>query len=95
MRATMLSGVSESSLPPTPGSFAISAIIQRASSVSAGLPQDSDSRRHLTSLRRQTTYAKKKTEDFPRPVKIGSKGMRWWTGEVKARLRSRPRSVGM
>ena len=39
MRAMMLSGVSESPLPPTPGSYAVSAVIQRASSVSAACPR--------------------------------------------------------
>ena len=45
----------------------------------------------LTSLRRQTIYNKMRHEGFPRPVKIGPKGVRWWAGEVETWLRSRPR----
>lgn len=43
----------------------------------------------MTSLPRSSLYAKMQAEDFPRPVKIGSRSVRWIQTDVIAWINSR------
>ena len=38
-----------------------------------------------------TIYARMKSGDFPRSIKIGSRSVRWWSREIDAWLQTRPR----
>ena len=48
---------------------------------------------HLTGLCRSHIYALMNQDLFPRPVRVGKGGVRWWLHEVLAWMEARPRAV--
>ena len=48
---------------------------------------------HLTGLCRSHIYALMNQDLFPRPVRVGLRGGRWWLHEVLAWMEARPRAV--
>ena len=50
--------------------------------------------RKITSLAKSTIYNLMDCGDFPRPLQVGAKAVRWRESEVAAWLESRPRSTG-
>ena len=48
----------------------------------------------MTSLSRSTLYVMMRSGDFPEPLKLGQRAVRWWTSEVQDWLDTRPRATG-
>lgn len=49
---------------------------------------------NLTGLTRTTIYRMMREADFPEPLKIGARAVRWKESEVIAWIESRPRAGG-
>jgi len=48
--------------------------------------------REMTGLSRSSIYAMMAAGDFPKPIRIGSRAVRWHEHEVRAFIASRPRA---
>ena len=48
----------------------------------------------LCSLPKSSLYALMDRGEFPRPVRLGKRAVRWWSTEVEAWLEDLPRSEG-
>ena len=48
----------------------------------------------LCSFGRSTLYRRMRDDDFPEPVKIGPRAVRWVYSEIVAWIESRPRAMG-
>ena len=46
----------------------------------------------VTSLSRSTIYARMAAGEFPRPIRVGARGVRWRADEIMAWIDSRPRA---
>ncbi len=46
----------------------------------------------MTSLSRSTIYTQVASRAFPRPIRVGARGVRWRADEIQAWIDSRPRA---
>ena len=46
----------------------------------------------MTGLSRSSIYAMMAAGEFPRPIRIGARAVRWYENEVRAFIASRPRA---
>ena len=49
---------------------------------------------NLCGISRQTIYRRMRAGDFPRPIKVGPRAVRWRSDELETWLDSRERSQG-
>lgn len=48
----------------------------------------------LTGLSRSSVYRLMRTADFPAPVRVGPRAVRWYMSEIVEYVNSRPRATG-